>query len=123
MSKKKTAKKISDEEAVLAKIAKKPEPYRTIAMRLHQVITQSVPELKPRLWYGMPGYAKSKSSPVLCYFRKDGYLTFGLTEKAHFIREEDAADQLMPHAWFFADLDKATEEKIADIVRTAIISD
>ncbi len=122
MSKKRVASKANDEEAVLAKIAEMPEPYRTMGMRLHEVITKSVPALKPRLWYGMPGYALSKSRPVLCYFRKDDYMTFGLSEKANFTREEGATDQLMPHAWFFTDFDKATEEKVAEIVSKAVIS-
>ena len=50
--------------------------------RLHALIQRSVPELKPRVWYGMPGYALD--GPVLCFFRVDDrYMTFGLTEKVN----------------------------------------
>ncbi len=76
-----------------------------------------MPDLKPRPWYGMPGYAKD--GPVLVFFRVDDYMTFGLTEKANLTIEEGAKDQLMPSAWFLTDLDDATEAKIADIVRVA----
>ena len=110
-------KKVDDEAAVLAKIAEMPEPYRTMGERLHALILRSVPALKPRLWYGMPGYAKD--GPVLCFFRLDKYMTFGLTEKANFAREEDAPDQLMASSWFFTALDDATEDRLADIVRKA----
>jgi len=50
-------KKVSDEEAVLEKIASMPEEYRAIGERLHEIIMETVPDLKPRLWYGLPGYA------------------------------------------------------------------
>ena len=92
-----------------------PEPYRSMGERLHALIMRTDPALRPRLWYGMPGYAKD--GPVLCYFRADKYMTFGLTEKANFSREEGAPDQLMGCAWFFTGLDDATEARITAIVR------
>ncbi len=115
---KKAAKKADDEAAVLAKIAAMPEPYRAMGERVHALILRSEPALQPRLWYGMPGYAKG--GPVLCFFRADDqYMTFGLTEKANHTREEGASHQLMPCAWFFTALDDATEAKLSAIVRKA----
>lgn len=114
---KKEAKRIKDREEVLEWIAKMPESHRGIGERLHELILDSVPELNPRLWYGMPGYAKE--GPVLCFFRKDRYMQFGVTEKASFPIEEDAPDQLMAQSWFFTELDEATEARIADIVKKA----
>ena len=108
--------KVDGEAEVLAKIAAMPAPYRAIGERLHALILRSVPELQPRVWYGMPGYAKD--GPVLCFFRVDDkYMTFGLTEKANFTRDEGALHQLMGSAWFFTGLDDATEVKISAIVR------
>lgn len=106
-----------DEAAVLEKIAAMPEPYRAMGERLHALIMRSAPALRARLWYGMPGYAKD--GPVLCFFRADKYMTFGLTEGAHFSRDEGAPDQLMASSWFLTALDDATEARIADIVRQA----
>ena len=117
MSTKRAKKNADNESAVLEKIAAWPEPYNAIGERLHEIITKTVPDLKPRLWYGMPGYAKD--GPVLCFFRADAYATFGLTEKANFTLEQGATDQLMGCAWFFSALDAATEAKIADIVSKA----
>ena len=115
---KRVKKTTNDEAAVLAKIATKPTPYRAMGERLHALILRSAPALQPRLWYGMPGYAKD--GPVLCFFRVDDkYVTFGLTEKAHFSREDGASDQLMGSAWFFTELDDATEAKLSAIVRKA----
>lgn len=51
--------------AVIAKIDALKEPYGIIGKRLHEIIMETAPELKPRVWYGMPVYAKSKSTPVL----------------------------------------------------------
>jgi hypothetical protein len=69
------AKKADGEAAVLAKIAAMPAPYRAMGERLHALILRSAPELKPTVWYGMPGYAKD--GPVVCFFRADKYMTFG----------------------------------------------
>ncbi len=48
------------ESAVLAKIAEMREPDRAMAKRLHTIIRESAPGLSPRLWYGMPAYAKDR---------------------------------------------------------------
>lgn len=113
--------KPTDEEAVRDKIASLPA-FRDIAARLHDVIMAATPELQPRLWYGMPGYAKAKKSPVLCFFRVDDdqYLTFGLSEHAHHEPDPAAGHQLMGSAWFLTALDEPTEARITEIVRRAV---
>lgn len=114
------ADKKDDAAAVREKIDALPA-FKEVAARLHQVILEAAPDLQPRLWYGMPGYAKAKSSPVLCFFRVDDdqYVTFGLSEKAAHAPEDGADDQLMPSAWFLTDLDAATEARITAIVQRA----
>ena len=113
------AAKVDDETAVLEKIAAL-EPHQETAARLHAIILEAAPALLPRLWYGMPGYARAKKSPVICFFRvDDGLLTFGLTEHADLTPDDDATDQLVGSAWFVNGLDEATEARIAGIVRKA----
>jgi len=115
---KKSSPKVDDVAGVLEKIAAMPEPYRGYGERIHHAILANAPELKPKLFYGMPGYAKS--GPVLAFFRVDGNLmTFGITEKAHLEVEEGAETQLIPSAWFFTELDDATVAAIAEIARKA----
>ena len=58
--------KADGESAVLAKLAELPEPDRALGERLHAIITASAPVLAPRLWYGMPAYAKD--GKVVCFF-------------------------------------------------------
>ncbi len=113
--------KPTDEEAVRDKIAALPA-FNTVAARLHEVIVNAAPDLQPRLWYGMPGYAASKKSPVLCFFRVDDdrYVTFGLTEHAEHAPERAAGHQLMGCAWFLTELDEPTEAHVAEIVRRAV---
>jgi hypothetical protein len=109
--------KADDEAAVLAKIAAMPAPFRAMGERLHALGRRSAPALVPKLFYGMPGYAKG--GPVICFFRADKYMTFGLTDKANFTREKGATDQLLGCAWFFTALDDATEARLSTIVRNA----
>ena len=112
--------KVGGEAAVEAKIAELPA-FREVAARLHEVIREAAPELVPRLWYGMPGYAKTKSGPVICFFRVDAddYVSFGLTEKANLEPDAAAADRLIGSAWFLTELDEPTEARVAAIVQKA----
>lgn len=108
----------NDLTAVLAKIDEWPEPYVTIGRRLHETIISAGPKLKPRLWYGMPGYATARSAPVFVFFRlDDGVMSLGLSEKATVDRESDST--LRPCAWFIDEMDDRTLAKVADLVRTA----
>ncbi len=74
------------ESAVLAKIAEMPEPYRGIGERLHAMIRSTAPALSPKVWYGMPAYARD--GKVVCFFRgvifgkKERYMTIGFSEEA-----------------------------------------
>jgi len=114
----KTDKTAKDMKAVTDKIAGFPEPYAEIGIRLHDTIINAGPKLKPRLWYGMPGYATGRSTPVLVFFRcDDGVFTLGLSEKATVESEPDST--LRPCAWFLDEIDDTTLKKIADLVRTA----
>ena len=115
-----TTSKPGDEDAVLAKIGELPA-FRDVAKRLHEVIVAAAPHLQPRLWYGMPGYAAAKKSPVLCFFRVDDdkYVTFGLSEHAQHAPDPASGHLLMGSAWFLTDLDAPTEARITEIVRAA----
>jgi uncharacterized protein YdhG (YjbR/CyaY superfamily) len=74
-----------DEADVLAAIAKMPPSDRALAERLHALVTEAAPQLKPKTWYGMPAYARD--GQVVCYFQHAGkfkarYGTFGFSDKA-----------------------------------------
>ena len=74
-----------EEGAVLAKIAEMSDADRDLAERLHEVVKASAPDLAPRLWYGMPAYAKD--GKVVCFFQpaqkfKARYATLGFNDPA-----------------------------------------
>ncbi|MFI2473495.1 iron chaperone [Nocardia xishanensis] len=80
------ATKADGEQDVLAKIAEMSESDRVLAERIHAVITANAPDLTPKLWYGMPSYAKD--GKVVCFFRsaekfKSRYATLGFEDKAN----------------------------------------
>jgi hypothetical protein len=111
------AKQADGAAAALEKIAAMPQPYRAMGERIHSLVLQSAPQLQPTTWYGMPAYAKD--GKVVCFFRADTYMTFGLTDKANLALEEGAPHQLRGSAWFFTALDDATEAELSAIVRRA----
>jgi len=106
------------EGAVLAKIAAMPEPDRTMAKRIHALVRASAPALVPRLWYGMPAYARGEQ--VLCFFQdakkfKSRYATFGFSDKAAL---DDGA--MWPISFALKSLTADEESRIAALVRKAL---
>ena len=106
------------ESDVLAKIAELPEPERTMAQRLHEIITDSAPVLAPRLWYGMPAYAKE--GKVVCFFQSaqkfnTRYATLGFSDTANL--DEGA---MWPTAFGLTALTAAVEEQISALVKKAV---
>lgn len=113
-----SAAKVDGAALVRDKIAEVPEPWRTIAQRLDALIRSAAPELVPRLWYGMPAYAKD--GKVVCFFRSpdrfdERYLTFGFNDVAHL---DDG--NMWPIAFAIVDLTPAEEERIVELVRRAV---
>jgi hypothetical protein len=112
------AAKADGEGDVLAKIAEMQEPDRVMAERLHAIIKASAPELAPRLWYGMPAYAKD--GKVLCFFQsgqkfKTRYATFGFSDTANL--DEGT---MWPNAYALTELTAADEARIAALVKKAV---
>ena len=106
------------ESAVLAKIAEMRELDRAMARRLHTIIKESAPGLAPRLWYGMPAYAKDDK--VVCFFQsgakfKTRYATFGFSDKANLDE-----GNMWPNAFALKGLTAAEEARIAALVKKAV---
>ena len=112
------ASKADGEGAVLAKIAAMPEPDRALGKRLHAIIKASAPGLAPKLWYGMPAYAKDDK--VVCFFQSarkfnTRYATFGFSDKANLDE-----GHLWPTAFALKELTAAEEAKIGALVKQAV---
>ena len=105
---------------VLAKIENFSDTYRAVAKQLHELIMATAPQLQPRLWYGMPGYALKSDGPVVLFFREDKYISFGFTENTNLTELGSPEDGLVDAAWYLSKLDTDAEAKIADIVRKVV---
>jgi len=106
------------ESALLAKIAEMVDSDRTMAKRLHAVVKASAPTLSPRLWYGMPAYAKD--GKTICFFQpakkfKTRYATLGFNDGAHL--DEGT---MWPTAFALTKLTAADEARIGALVKKAV---
>ncbi len=106
------------ENALLAKIAEMPEPDRSMAERIHAIITASAPVLAPRTWYGMPAY--TLGGKVVCFFQgahkfDARYATFGFNDTAHL---DDGA--MWPTSFALKELTATEEEMISALVKKAV---
>ena len=106
------------ETDLLAKIAEMPEPDRSMATRLHAIVTASAPALSPKTWYGMPAYARDDK--VVCFFTPASkfnarYATFGFNDSANLDEGE-----MWPTSFALKELTPAQETKIAALVKKAV---
>ena len=112
------ADKADGESAVLAAIAAMPGPDRAMGERLHAVIKASAPALSPKLWYGMPAYAKD--GKVVFFFRsgqkfKERYMTLGFNSEANLDE-----GHMWPIAFALKELTAAEEVRIGALVKKAV---
>jgi hypothetical protein len=113
-----SAGKAEGESAVQAKIAEMAAPDREMAKRLHAVIKATAPALSPKLWYGMPAYAKDDK--IVCFFQsaqkfKTRYATFGFSDVAHL--DEGA---MWPNAYALMEVNADVEKRIGALVKKAV---
>ena len=106
------------ENDVFEKIAEMPEPERSMAQRLHEIIIESHPDLWPKTWYGMPAYAKD--GKVICFFEASSkydsrYATLGFQPDATL---DDG--NMWPTAFALIKLTAAEEAKIKSLVKKAV---
>jgi uncharacterized protein YdhG (YjbR/CyaY superfamily) len=118
VTQKKAAEKTDGESVVLAAIAAMEVPYRAMGERLHAIIKANAPALSPRLWYGMPAYAKD--GKVVCFFRsgqkfKERYMTLGFNDVANLDE-----GQMWPIAFALTELTATEEARIGALVKKAV---
>ena len=108
----------NDESAVLARIAEMSLVDRAMAGRIHTLIRAAAPDLAPRLWYGMPAWAKD--GKVVCFFQgaakfKTRYSTLGFSDRA-------ALDDgnMWPTSYALAKIGAAEEQRIRELVLRAV---
>ncbi len=87
------------ERDLLAKIAEMPPADRSMAERIHALITAGAPDLAPKTWYGMPAYARD--GKVVCFFKSCGQVQVAVRDarlrgRGPPGRRRDVADLVRP---------------------------
>ncbi|WP_418958216.1 iron chaperone [Streptomyces tritici] len=109
--------KADPEPEVLAKIAEMPEADRVLAERVHALVREAAPQLTPKLWYGMPAYARD--GKVVVFFQsadkfKARYATLGFNDAA---RLDEGT--MWPTAFALTTLTTEDEALISTLVKRA----
>lgn len=105
------------EADVRAKIADMPEPDRTMAERVHALVSSAVPELVPKTYYGMPAWARD--GKVICFFKPKSKFK---VRYASFEFQPDAGlddGDMWPVSFALVTLNAATEARISELVKKA----
>jgi uncharacterized protein YdhG (YjbR/CyaY superfamily) len=115
---KRGASEAEDAKGVTDKIAAMPEADRAIATRIHELVLAAAPELKAKLWYGMPAYYKDGKN--VCFFQDAGkfkarYCTLGFNDPA---RLDDG--NMWPTSFAILKLTAADEARITALVKQAV---
>jgi uncharacterized protein YdhG (YjbR/CyaY superfamily) len=101
-------------------LAKMPPDDRAMGERIHDIVTDAVPALVPKTYYGMPAYATDgKNGKVIAFFKpkskfKVRYSTFGFQPDA---RLDDG--EMWPTEFAVIKLTSAVEKRIADLIKKA----
>ncbi|MFB9649547.1 iron chaperone [Curtobacterium pusillum] len=115
----KAEKAAAEAAAVVEKIAAMPEPDKGLAERIHRIALEVAPDLAPRLWYGMPAYAKD--GKVVFFFQdaakfKARYATLGFQDPAQL---DDGS--FWPTSWAVTpEFSEADEATVAELIRRAV---
>lgn len=105
------------EQNVMEAIAAMTGPDREMAEKIHELVKTHAPHLAPKMWYGMPAYAKD--GKVICFFQSSAkfkvrYSTFGFQPDANLDR-----GNLWPVAYAVTQIGAAEEAEIIALVKQA----
>jgi uncharacterized protein YdhG (YjbR/CyaY superfamily) len=103
-----------------ASLAKMPTDERAMGERIHAIVSEAVPALVPKTYYGMPAYAtEGKNGKVIAFFKNKGkfkvrYSTLGFQPDA---KLDDG--EMWPTEFAVTKLTPAVEKRIAELVKKA----
>ena len=113
------AKKAEEAQACLDAIAALPDDDRTLAERVHSLVQEAAPHLRPKTWYGMPAYV-DENAKVVCFFKSGSkfgtrYATLGFSDVAQL----DDGD-LWPTEYAVTSMSTSVATSITQLVRKAV---
>jgi len=107
------------EKAVLDAIAEMEPDDKVLAEGLYKVVSEVAPDLVPKTYYGMPGFANAEGKMVVFIQAaakfKTRYATIGFEDRANL----DDGD-LWPIGYAVRNWTPAVEKKFAELVRKAV---
>lgn len=111
------AKRAREYEACLAAIADLTGTDRTIAERLHVIVSEEAPELAAKTWYGFPSYAKDDA--VIVFYQPAAkfdtrYGTIGFNDGAAL---DDG--EVWPTVFAVREMTPQAEKQFRELVRRA----
>jgi len=101
-------------------LAKMPADDRAMGERIHEIVSDAVPALVPKTYYGMPAYAtEGKNGKVIAFYKpkskfKVRYSTVGFQPDAHLDDGEMWATEFA-----VIELTPSVEKKIVELVKKA----
>jgi uncharacterized protein YdhG (YjbR/CyaY superfamily) len=106
-------------KSVLTAIAALDDADRELAEGLHKVVSEVAPDLVPKTYYGMPGYANAEGKIVL-FIQPAGkfktrYSTVGFEDRAKL----DDGD-MWPSAFALVNWTPEVEKRLTALVKTAV---
>lgn len=116
------AKKAEEAQACLDAIAAMEDGDRALAERVHTIVSDAAPGLRPKTWYGMPAYVDGDAK-VVCFFKpaaKFGvrYATLGFNDVA---RLDDG--DMWPTEYAVTSMTDDVATSIEALVRKAVATD
>src|SRR5690554_4765247 len=111
--------KSQTELKLINKVSKYKEPFRSICLKLHEIIMETKPQLLPSFMYGMPAYRNKETREILCFFRQDDFVTFGLQGSAY-LKFKEGSGKIQPIAWYINELNDDVAGQIKAILNEAI---
>lgn len=103
---------------VLEAIKKLPKQDRELAEKLHQIVTEVAPDLNPKTYYGMPGWARD--GKILCFFQPAS--KFGVRYGTLGFEQQAALDDgvMWPTAFAVTKIGPTEEKNIIALVKRAV---
>ena len=101
-------------------LAKMPPDDRAMGERIHAIVSDAVPTLAPKTYYGMPAYAQpGKDGKVIAFYKAKSkfrvrYSTIGFQPDA---RLDDG--KMWPTEFAVLELTPAVEARIAELIKKA----
>lgn len=111
--------KVDPETAVQNAIAEMSPNDQKLAAKIHELVREHAPDLKPKTWYGMPAYANKDGKPVIFFQAASKFdsrlATLGFTEHGNL-----DSGSFWPTSWSITKIDKEVQAQIVELIKKAI---